>query len=446
MAKCLATTLIQVAEGEIGYREKKSNSQLDEVTANAGSNNWTKYARDFDSKYPNWYNGKKNGFAWCDMFVDWCFLTAFGYEEALRLLCQPEKSAGAGCTYSRRYYANKGQFHASNPQVGDQIFFRSDITSTSDECSHTGIVYKVDETTVYTIEGNASDQVKKLSYSLGSKKIVGYGRPAYDDPRFVQVQMVRNMTTGSDPKAIWDYLIERIGNPIGVAALMGNLYAESGLSAINLQNAYEKKLNYGDATYTAAVDGGTYKNFVKDSAGYGLAQWTFWSRKQALYEYASSKQSSIGNLETQLEFLYKELKESFPAVLVALRNATSVEAASTIVLTKFERPANMGDSVQKARAGYGQKYYDQFAKASTNKQETPTTGNTVADPDVAEGKAIYEKLNAYTRTMSVPAGVRGEWQECIDLGLTDGSNPCQMVPAWRAFIVALRAYKKACGK
>ena len=48
------------------------------------------------------------------MFCDWCFLTAFGYENALCLTCQPEKSAGAGCTYSLHYYKNKGQFHTSN--------------------------------------------------------------------------------------------------------------------------------------------------------------------------------------------------------------------------------------------------------------------------------------------------------------------------------------------
>ena len=137
---CTASKLIAVAAAEIGYKEKASNASLDDKTANAGSANYTKYARDFDQKYPNWYNGKKNGYAWCDMFVDWCFLTAFGYENALRLTCQPEKSAGAGCTYSLRYYKNKGQFHTSGPKPGDQIFFGTSI----DNSSHTGIVEKVD--------------------------------------------------------------------------------------------------------------------------------------------------------------------------------------------------------------------------------------------------------------------------------------------------------------
>ena len=85
--------------------------------------------------------------------------------------------------------------------------------------------------------------------------------------------------------------------------MMGNLFAESALSPINLQNTYEKKLGYSDSTYTTAVDNGTYTNFIKDSAGYGLAQWTFWSRKQNLLNYAKSKGVSIGDLNMQLEFL-----------------------------------------------------------------------------------------------------------------------------------------------
>lgn len=174
-AKSSATTVINVAIAEIGYLEKKSNSQLDDKTANSGSANYTKYARDFDERFPSWYNGKKNGYAWCDMFVDWCFLTAFGYEEALRLLCQPEKSAGAGCTWSLSYYKQKGQFYAKDPKPGDQIFFGTSISNVS----HTGIVEKMDTSKVYTIEGNTSDKVARRTYSLTDTSIVGYGRPAY---------------------------------------------------------------------------------------------------------------------------------------------------------------------------------------------------------------------------------------------------------------------------
>lgn len=173
---CTSAMVIAVAVEQIGYKEKRSNSQLDDKSANAGSGNYTKYARDFDQKYPKWYNGKKNGFAWCDMFVDWCFLTAFGYEKALSLLCQPERSAGAGCTYSLRYFKNKGQFYTKDPQPGDQIFFGTSL----DNSTHTGIVESVDKKQVHTIEGNTSDQVARRNYSLTNSRILGYGRPAYD--------------------------------------------------------------------------------------------------------------------------------------------------------------------------------------------------------------------------------------------------------------------------
>ena len=206
-AGCTAEKLIAVAAAEIGYKEKASNSQLDDPTANAGSANYTKYARDFDQKYPNWYNGKKNGYAWCDMFVDWCFLTAFGYENALRLTCQPEKSAGAGCTYSLRYYKSKGQFHTSGPKPGDQIFFGTSI----DNSSHTGIVEKVDGSKVYTIEGNTGDMVARRSYALNNSRILGYGRPAYDAEGTTVTPAVPTTTTYYRVRRTWEDKNSQIG-------------------------------------------------------------------------------------------------------------------------------------------------------------------------------------------------------------------------------------------
>lgn len=206
---CTAKTVIAVAVGEIGYKEKASNASLDDKNANAGSANYTKYARDFDQKYPNWYNGRKNGFAWCDMFVDWCFLTAFGYEKALALLCQPEKSAGAGCKYSLRYFKNKGQFYTSDPKPGDQIFFGTSL----EDVSHTGLVEKADSSKVYTIEGNTSDQVARRSYALNNSRILGYGRPAYDAEENTPAQTVSALTTTAfyRVRKTWDDKTSQIG-------------------------------------------------------------------------------------------------------------------------------------------------------------------------------------------------------------------------------------------
>ena len=192
---------------------------------------------------------------------------------------------------------------------------------------------------------------------------------------------------GSNNEArIWNYCIARGLTEAGAAGLMGNLYAESALNPKNLQNSYEKKLGHTDESYTAAVDNGTYGNFVRDRAGYGLAQWTYWSRKEALLAFARSKGRSIGDLEMQLDFCFKELSSGYKAVLNTLKTATTVRAASDSVLLKFERPADMSEAAQKRRASYGQKYFDKYAVAGkdTKKEENKVGKMTSA--------AFVEKL------------------------------------------------------
>ena len=172
-------------------------------------------------------------------------------------------------------------------------------------------------------------------------------------------------------KRIWDFLKAEGFNDFGVAGLMGNLLAESGLRPNNMEDQYQSKLGYNDESYTRAVDNGTYTNFVKDAVGYGLAQWTYWTRKQNLLNFARQNNKSIGDLDMQLCFLVKELKESYTnSVYNVLKKATSVLEASNAVLLNFERPANMSASVQATRARYGQIYYDRYASgASSNKTE-----------------------------------------------------------------------------
>ena len=163
-------------------------------------------------------------------------------------------------------------------------------------------------------------------------------------------------------KTIWEYLKAQGLTDAGVAGLMGNLYAESGLRPNNLQNSYEGKLGMADAEYTEMVDRGTYANFGNDRAGYGLAQWTYPSRKAALLAYAKAAGKSIGDLEMQLGFLMQELSAGYKTVLNILRTTVSVREASDIVLLQFERPADQSEARRKQRAEYGQKYFDKYAK------------------------------------------------------------------------------------
>ena len=170
----------------------------------------------------------------------------------------------------------------------------------------------------------------------------------------------------SNEQIIWQFLKKQGFTDAGAAGMMGNLFAESALSPINLQNTYEKKLGYSDSAYTTAVDNGTYTNLIKDRAGYGLAQWTFWSRKRDLLNYAKSKGKSIGDLTTQLEFLVKELKESFPSLFTFLKNATSISSATSQFMVKFEMPADQSASAQKIRINCAQVIYNKYVNSTTS--------------------------------------------------------------------------------
>ena len=161
-------------------------------------------------------------------------------------------------------------------------------------------------------------------------------------------------------RQIWDALRGAGLSAAGAAGLMGNLKAESNLDPENVQNTFESKLGYSDQGYTVAVDHGVYKDFAGDGAGYGLAQWTYHTRKAALLAFAKAQQKSVGDLSMQLEFLAKELQEDYPALFRQLCTATDVREASDAVLTQFERPADMSENVKIKRAGFAAEFLQEF--------------------------------------------------------------------------------------
>ena len=164
---------------------------------------------------------------------------------------------------------------------------------------------------------------------------------------------------------IWNFLKSKGLNDYAVAGIMGNLEKESGLDPCNLQNSYNKKLNISDADYTAVVDAGAYPDFVTDKAGYGLVQWTYWSRKKALLDYAKAAGTSIGDLNMQLAFMWQEL-QGYRAVMTVLNSAASVREASDIVLHKYEQPGDQSVAVEEKRAASGQTFFDRFTGSSVS--------------------------------------------------------------------------------
>lgn len=173
------------------------------------------------------------------------------------------------------------------------------------------------------------------------------------------VQPIHQLNEKATATKIWNHLKACGYSNAGVAGIMGNLYAESGCNPINLQNSFNKKLNMTDEQYTQAVDNGTYKNFVHDGAGYGLAQWTFKTRKEALLKYAKQQKLSIGSLDLQLAYLASELL-GYRALNEKLRYNITLYEATKLVLTQFEKPADMSEKVVQKRLTFASMYYNMY--------------------------------------------------------------------------------------
>lgn len=165
----------------------------------------------------------------------------------------------------------------------------------------------------------------------------------------------------SNAEIIWKFLKEKGFTDAGAAGIMGNMDAESGLRPNNLQDDYNRSLGMTDEQYTQAVDNGTYSNFVYDSAGFGLTQWTWHTRKKALFNFAKQKNKSIGDLSMQLEFFVKELSQSFSSVYKIVTTSTDVKTCSDVMLLKYEAPANASSKSQQ-RYNMSMIYYNKFVK------------------------------------------------------------------------------------
>lgn len=184
-----------------------------------------------------------------------------------------------------------------------------------------------------------------------------------------------SVSGGSNESTIWNFFKGKGLSDAGIAGIMGNFYAESAFNPTNLQNSYEKK--YGsDSEYTANVDAGK-QSFDSSSGGYGLAQWTYSTRKQGLLALAQQRGTSIGDLNTQLEYAWQELNSY--GMVDTLKNATDVTSATNYVMTGFEKPADQSINSLNKRAGYGQDIFNKYAGVASYDVGTPwVEGDQVA--------------------------------------------------------------------
>lgn len=175
-------------------------------------------------------------------------------------------------------------------------------------------------------------------------------------------------------KRIWELLDKEGFTDYGKAGVLANIRAESAIRSDNAQDSGNRRLGMTDAQYTTGVDNGTYKNFIKDSIGYGLCQWTYWSRKKALLDFAKRLGRSIGDLDMQVAFMLREFRSY--GIYDELKNSKSVADATRCMMIKFERPANQSEANVQARANYGHSFYAQYAK--------PAVPKSTLDDDLAK--------------------------------------------------------------
>lgn len=251
---CYASKAVEIAKKEDGTKE--------------GNNNWNKYAADLDKT--DMYNYPKQNVPYCDVFVDWVIWKACNQNaaEAEKVLCQPKKSAGAGCVYSYGYYKAAGRV-GKTPKLGAQIFFG---TKESD-LYHTGIVIAIKGDKVTTEEGNSDNMVKQHTYTVGAKnKVFGYGYPRYDeepkeDPQFPENPV--DPTTPTEPKKTIDELAnEVIQGKWKNYPERKKLLEDAGYNYSEVQKRVNEILGIGSSSESSGESGNKYKVVLSDPKSY----------------------------------------------------------------------------------------------------------------------------------------------------------------------------------
>ena len=199
----------------------------------------------------------------------------------------------------------------------------------------------------------------------------------------------------NDAEKVWNYLRSNGFTKEGAASVMGNFEAESGIRSNNLQNSYESSLGYNDDSYTAAVDNGSYTNFVHDSAGYGLGQWTYWDRKEGLYNYIKKLNASIGDLGAQLQyFVNDEMTNRYSGLYDELKTTTNISGSTERFMREFENPKDQSSTAIQGRVNRAQSIYDMYKDLVSQTTQSPTgKGSTLNGYGMVGGLGDLAILN-----------------------------------------------------
>lgn len=173
-------------------------------------------------------------------------------------------------------------------------------------------------------------------------------------------------------KMIWDICMDVIGNPYGVAGLMGNLTTESSLNPMCKTGGKGDIRKLSGQEYVDKIMRGEYSlyDFAHDGVAFGLVQWCYYSRKEGLFRHANTYKMDISSIECQVGYMLYELPK-YKTVWKTLKEAKSVEEASDIVMLRYEKPANTSDKAKAKRALYARQFYDKYVNPQTKTLSIP---------------------------------------------------------------------------
>ena len=177
-------------------------------------------------------------------------------------------------------------------------------------------------------------------------------------------------------KIVWNFLKREGLTNEGAAGLMGNLQVESNVRSVVYENIYKNKFGWTDQQYVDKVNDGSYANFVYDQVGFGLAQWTYYTRKQALLNHCRGR---IGDLNCQLEYLMIEFNNQFAGILSFLKSSNDVKASTLKVMLEFENPEDQSEPRRETRYQFAKSYYNEFTGAGpVGNTYTVASGDTLS--------------------------------------------------------------------
>lgn len=179
---------------------------------------------------------------------------------------------------------------------------------------------------------------------------------------------------------VWDKFIQNGYSEAGVAGIVANLKAESGLNSGNVEDSFEYRTGVTDQEYVQGVDNGSYTNFVHDSAGFGLPQVTYYSRKQMFLDMAKERGVSIADPNLQMDFVMTELTKYYPGLLTFLKTTNSVDLAAKRVMCEYENPGDQSDAAIADRQSTAQAVYANNVGSVEQTGAAPVVEQQVVQP------------------------------------------------------------------